>query len=115
MLSYLVLVTHLQFFLPDSPILNSDVLLNSVESVPDPPHHRIPALLSDSLLTASRHSSSPVAVKPMLPPPSQPASDPPSSLDPLEFGMEVTVDFKRKLVDASPKHTKKGKKKPSNK
>ena len=57
--------------LPDSPILSSDGLLNSLESVPDPPRHRIPALLSDSLLTASRHSSSPVAAKPIPPPPSQ--------------------------------------------
>ena len=52
--------------LPDSPILNSDGLLNSVQSVPDPLRHKIPALLSDSLLTASRHSSSPVAAKPTL-------------------------------------------------
>ena len=85
--------------LPDSPILNSDGLLNSVESVPDPLGYQIPALLSDSLLTASRRSSSPVAAKPMPPPPSQPVADPPSlSLYPLDTGMNVTVDLKRKLA-----------------
>ena len=85
--------------LPDSPILNSDGLLNSVEPVPDPLRYQIPALLSDSLLTASRRSSSPVAAKPMPPPPSQPVADPPSlSLYPLDTGMDVTVDLKRKLA-----------------
>ena len=85
--------------LPDSPILNSDGLLNSVESVPDPLGYQIPALLSDSLLTASRRSSSPVAAKPMPPPPSQPVADPPSlSFYPLDTGMDVTVDLKRKLA-----------------
>ena len=34
---------------PDSPVLNTDGLVKSVQSVPDPPRHRIPALLSDSL------------------------------------------------------------------
>ena len=34
---------------PDSLVLNSDGLANSVQSVPDPLRHRIPALLSDSL------------------------------------------------------------------
>ena len=91
---------------PDSPILNSDGLLNFVEPVPDPLRYQIPALLSDSLLTASRRSSSPVAAKPMPPPPSEPVPDPPSSsLYPLDTGMDVTVDLKRKLADASPKHT----------
>ena len=101
---------------PDSPILNSDGLLNSVESVPDPLQHRISALLSNYLLTASRRSSSPVAAILMPPPPSQPVPNPPSSLlYPLDTGMDVTVDLKRILADASPKHTKKGKKKPCNK
>ena len=100
---------------PDSPILNSDGLVNSVQSVPDPPRHRIPALLSDSLSTASRRSSSPVTAKPTPSPPSQPVPDPPSSPDPLDSDMNVTVDLKRKSADASPKRTKKGKKKPANK
>ena len=100
---------------PDSPILNSDGLVNSVQSVPDPPRHRIPALLSDSLSTASRHSSSPVTAKPTPSPPSQPVPDPPSSPDPLDSDMNVTVDLKRKSADASPNRTKKGKKKPANK
>ena len=100
---------------PDSPILNSDGLVNSVQSVPDPPRHRIPALLSDSLSTASRRSSSPVTAKPTPSLPSQPVPDPPSSPDPLDSDMNVTVDLKRKSADASPKRTKKGKKKPANK
>ena len=100
---------------PDSPFLNSDGLVNSVQSVPDPPRHRIPALLPDSLSTASRRSSSPVTAKPTPSPPSQPVPDPPSSPDPLDSDMNVTVDLKRKSADASPKRTKKGKKKPANK
>lgn len=100
---------------PDSPILNSDGLVNSVQSVLDPPRHRIPALLSDSLSTASRRSSSPVTAKPTPSLPSQPVPDPPSSPDPLDSDMNVTVDLKRKSADASPKRTKKGKKKSANK
>ena len=49
---------------PDSPVLNTDGLVKSVQSVPDPPRHRIPALLSDSLSAASRRSSSPLSAKP---------------------------------------------------
>ena len=100
---------------PDSPILNSDGLVNSVQSVPDPPRHRIPALLSDSLSTASRRSSSPVTAKLAPSPPSEPVPDPPSPPDPVDSDMNVTVDLKRKSADASPKRTKKGKKKSANK
>ena len=96
---------------PDSPILNSNGLVNSVQSVPDPLQHRIPALLSDSLSTAPRRSSSPVTAKPTPSPPSKPVPVPPSSPNPLDSDMNVTVDLKRKLADASPKRTKKGKKK----
>ena len=38
---------------PDSPVLNTDGLVKSVQSVPDPPRHCIPALLSHSLSAAS--------------------------------------------------------------
>ena len=96
---------------PDSPILNSNGLVNSVQSVPDPLQHRIPALLSDSLSTAPRRSSSPVTAKPTPSPPSKPVPVPPSSPNPLDSDMNVTVDLKRKSADASPKRTKKGKKK----
>ena len=96
---------------PDSPILNSIGLVNSVQSVPDPLQHRIPALLSDSLSTAPRRSSSPVTAKPTPSPPSKPVPVPPSSPNPLDSDMNVTVDLKRKSADASPKRTKKGKKK----
>ena len=99
---------------PDSPVLNTDGLVKSVQSVPDPPRHRIPALLSDSLSAASRSSSSPLSVKPtpslLSEPVADPSSSPPNSLD---NGMDVTMDLKRKLADTSPKHTKKGKKKPA--
>ena len=101
---------------PDSPILNSDGLVKSVQPVPNPLRHRIPALLSDSLSAASRCSSSPVTAKPAPSPPSEPVADPPpSSPDPLDSEMNVTVDLKRKSADASPKRTKKGKKKSANK
>ena len=96
---------------PDSPILNSNGLVNSVQSVPDPLQHRIPALLSDSLSTAPRRSSSPVTAKPTPSPPSKPVPVPPSSPNPLDSDMNVTVNLKRKSADASPKRTKKGKKK----
>ena len=101
---------------PDSPVLNTDGLVKSVQSVPDPPRHRIPALLSDSLSTATRRSSSPPSAKstPSLPP--EPVLDPsPSPLDCSEDGMNATMDLKRKSADASPKRTKKGKKKSANK
>ena len=79
--------------------------------MPDPPRHRIPALLSDSLSAASRCSSSPLSAKPTPSVPSEPVLDPPSSPpDSLENGMDVTMDLKRKLADASPKRTKKGRK-----
>ena len=96
---------------PDSPVLNTDGLVKSVQSVPDPPRHRIPALLSDSLSAATRRSSSPPAKStPSLP--SEPVLDPsPSPLDCSEDGMNATMDLKRKSADASPKRTKKGKKK----
>ena len=101
---------------PDSPVLNTDGLVKSVQSVPDPPRHRIPALLSDSLSAASRRSSSPLSVKPTPSLLSEPVADPSSSLpNSLDNGMDVTMDLKRKLADASPKHTKKGKKKPAHK
>ena len=101
---------------PDSPVLNTDGLVNSFQSVPDPPQHRIPALLSDSLSAASRRSSSPVTAKSTPSLPSEPVLDPPSSSpDSLENGMDVTMDLKRKSADASPKRTKKGKKKPAHK
>ena len=101
---------------PDSSILNTDGLVKSVQAVPDPPRHRIPALLSDSLSAASRRSSSPLSAKPTPSVPSEPVLDPPSSPpDSLENGMDVTMDLKRKLADASPKRTKKGKKKPAHK
>ena len=100
---------------PDSPVLNTDGLLKSVQSVPDPPRHRIPALLSDSLSAASRRSSSPLSAKSTPSLPSEPVLDPPSSPVSLENGMDVTMDLKRKSADASPKRTKKGKKKPPHK
>ena len=101
---------------PDSPVLNTDGLVKSVQSVPDPLRHRIPALLSDSLSAASRHSSSPLSAKPTPSLPSEPVADPSSSPpDSLENGMDVTMDLKRKSADASPKRTKKGKKKPAHK
>ena len=101
---------------PDSPVLNTDGLVKSVQSVPDPPRHRIPALLSDSLSAASRRSSSPLSAKPTPSLPSEPVADPSSSPpDSLDNGMDVTMDLKRKSADASPKRTKKGKKKPAHK
>ena len=100
---------------PDSPVLNTDGLVKSVQSVPDPPRHRIPALLSDSLSAASRRSSSPLSAKSTPSLPSEPVLDPPSSPVSLENGMDVTMDLKRKSADASPKRTKKGKKKPVHK
>ena len=101
---------------PDSPVLDTDGLVKSVQSVPDPPRHRIPALLSDSLSAVSRRSSSPLSAKSMSSLPSEPALDPsPSPLDCLEDGMNATMDLKRKSADASPKRTKKGKKKPPHK
>ena len=100
---------------PDSPILNSDGLVNSVQSVPDPPRHRIPALLSDSLSAASRPSSSPATAKPTPSLPSEPVPDPPSPPNPVDSDMNGTADLKRKSTDASPKRTKKGKKKSANK
>ena len=101
---------------PDSPVLNTDGLVKSVQSVPDPPRHRIPALLSDSLSAASRRSSSPLSVKPTPSLLSEPVADPSSSPpDSLDNGMDVTMDLKRKSADASPKRTKKGKKKPAHK
>ena len=101
---------------PDSPILDTDGLVKSVQSVPDPPRRRIPALLSDSLSAPSRRSSSPLSAKPTPSLPSQPVLDPsPSPLDCSEDGMNATMDLKRKSADASPKRTKKGKKKPPHK
>ena len=100
---------------PDSPILNSDGLVKSVQSVPDPPRHRIPALLSDSLSAASRPSSSLATAKSTPSPPSEPVPDPPSPPDPVDSDMNGTVDLKRKSTDASLKRTKKGKKKSANK
>ena len=101
---------------PDSPVLNTDGLVKSVQSVPDPPRHRIPALLSDSLSAASRSSSSPLSVKPNPSLLSEPVADPSSSPpDSLDNGMDVTMDLKKKSADASPKRTKKGKKKPAHK
>ena len=101
---------------PDSPVLNTDGLVKSVQSVPDLPRHRILALLSDSLSAASRRSSSPLSVKPTPSLLSEPVADPSSSPpDSLDNGMDVTMDLKRKLADASPKRTKKGKKKPAHK
>ena len=100
---------------PDSPILNSDGLVKSIQSVPDPPRHRIPALLSDSLSAASRPSSSLATAKSTPSPPSEPVPDPPSPPDPVDSDMNGTVDLKRKSTDASPKRTKKGKKKSANK
>ena len=101
---------------PDSPVLNTDGLVKSVQSVPDPPRHRIPALLSDSLSAASRRSSSPLSAKSTPSLPSEPVLDPPSSSPvSLKNGMDVTMDLKRKSADASPKRTKKGKKKPVHK
>ena len=101
---------------PGSPVLNTDGFVKSVQSVPDPPRHRIPALLSDSLSAASRRSSSPLSVKPTPSLPSEPVADP-SSLPPdsLDNGMDVTINLKRKSADAFPKRTKKGKKKPAHK
>ena len=97
---------------PDSPVLNTDGLVKSVQSVPDPPRHRIPALLSDSLSAATRRSSSPPSAKSTPSLPSEPVLDPsPSPLDCSEDGMNATMDLKRKSADASPKRTKKGKKK----
>ena len=100
---------------PDSAVLNTDGLVKSVQSVPDPPRHRIPALLSDSLSAASRPSSLATAKStPSLP--SEPVLDPPpSSPVSLENDMDATMDLKRKSMDASPKRTKKGKKKAANK
>ena len=101
---------------PDSPVLNTDGLVKSVQSVPDPPRHRIPALLSDSLSATSRRSSSPLSAKSTPSLPSEPVLDPPSSSPvSLKNGMDVTMDLKRKSADASPKRTKKGKKKPVHK
>ena len=100
---------------PDSPVLNTDGLVKSVQSVPESPRHRIPALLSDSLSAASRRSSSPLSAKSTPSLPSEPVLDPPSSPVSLENGMDVTMDLKRKSADASPKCTKKGKKKPVHK
>ena len=100
---------------PDSPVLNTDGLVKSVQSVPDPPRHRIPALLSDSLSAASRPSSSLATAKSTPSPPSEPVPDPPSPPDPVDSDMNGTVDLKRKSTDASPKRTKKGKKKSANK
>ena len=101
---------------PDSPVLNTDGLVKSVQYVPDPPRHRIPALLSDSLSAATRRSSSPPSAKSTPSLPSEPALDPsPSPLDCLEDSMNATMDLKRKSADASPKRTKKGKKKPPHK
>ena len=101
---------------PDSPILDTDGLVKSVQSVPDPPRHRIPALLSDSLSAATRRSSSPPSAKSTPSLPSEPVLDPsPSPLDCSEDGMNATMDLKRKSADASPKRTKKGKKKPPHK
>ena len=100
----------------DSPVLNTDGLVKSVQSVPDPPRHRIPALLSDSLSAASRPSSSPATAKSTPSLPSEPVLDPSSSPpDSLENGMDVTMDLKRKSADMSPKRRKKGKKKSANK
>ena len=100
---------------PDSPVLNTDGLVKSVQSVPDPPRHRIPALLSDSLSAASRPSSSLATAKSTPSPPSEPVPDPPSTPDPVDSDMNGTADLKRKSTDASPKRTKKGKKKSANK
>ena len=100
---------------PDSPVLNTDGLIKSAQSVPDPPRHRIPALLSDSLSAVSRRSSSPLSAKSTPSLPSEPVLDPPSSPVSLENDMDVTMDLKRKSADASPKRTKKGKKKPPHK
>ena len=101
---------------PDSPVLNTDGLVKSVQSVPDPPRHRIPALLSDSLSAVSRRSSSPLSAKSTPSLPSEPVLDPLSSSPvSLENGMDLAMDLKRKSVDASPKGTKKGKKKPAHK
>ena len=100
---------------PDSPILNSDGLVKSVQSVPDPPLHRIPALLSDSLSAASRPSSSLATAKSTPSLLSEPVPDPPSPPDPVDSDMNGTVDLKRKSTDASLKRTKKGKKKSANK
>ena len=95
-----------------SSVLNTDALIKSVQSVPDPLQHRIPALLS----AASRRSSSPLSVKPTPSLLSEPVADPSSSPpDSLDKGMDVTMDLKRKSADASPKRTKKGKKKPAHK
>ena len=100
---------------PDSSVLNTDGLVKSIQSVPDPPRHRIPALLSDSLSAASRPSSSLATAKSTPSPPSEPVPDPPSPPDPVDSDMNGTVDLKRKSTDASPKRTKKGKKKSANK
>ena len=101
---------------PDSLVLNSDGLVNSFQSVPNRPRHRIPALLSDSLSAASRRSSSPVTAKPTPSLPSEPVADPSSSSpDSLDNGKDISVDLKGKSEDASPKRTKKGKKKPAHK
>ena len=100
---------------PDSPVLNTDGLVKSVQSVPDPPRHRIPALLSDSLSAASRPSSSLATAKSTSSPPPEPVPDLPSPPDPVDSDMNGTADLKRKSTDASPKRTKKGKKKSSNK
>ena len=103
---------------PDSSVLNTDGLVKSIQSVPDPPRHRIPALLSDSISAVSRRSSSPLSVKPtpslLSEPVTDPSSSPPVSLD---NSMDATMDLKRKSADAdaSPKRTKKGKKKPAHK
>ena len=110
---YLTLAICLWFLLP---ILNTDGLVKSVQSVADPPRYRIPALLSDSLSAASRRSSSPLSAKPTPSLPSEPVADPSSSPpDSLDNGMDVTMDLKRKSADASPKRTKKGKKKAAHK
>ena len=81
---------------PDSLVLNSDGLANSVQSVPDPLRHRI-LLFFLTLSTVSRRSSSPVTAKSTPSVPSEPVPDPPSSSpDSLDNGMDVTVDLKRK-------------------
>ena len=41
--------------LADSPILNSNGLLNPVESLPDPPHHPIPTLIHSGYLFQTFH------------------------------------------------------------
>ena len=95
---------------PDSPVLNTDGLVKSVQSAPDPPRHRIPALLSDSLSAVSKPSS-PLLAKstPSLPPDPPASSSAPLLADSQESDMEaVSGDLKRKSSDSSPKRSKKG-------